>query len=462
MDKRESNNLEKKSSLSDLDRIVEIICSFANKKGGEVLIGVNNDDSIKGVQVGKDTIEKISNKIINHIDPNIYPEIEIENKDGKDIIKIKVDESKNKPHTAFSKPFIRIGDTTRVMKRDEYEKLLLEKNKYKMYFDEQICEGASIKNIDEEKVKWFLEKASYERRLNIEPKTPVKEALERLKLTKNNELTNASVLLFGKNPQEFFMQSETRCARFKGTEPIEFIDMKIFGGNIIDQVDNAEKFVLSHIKKAAKIVMFKREEVWEYPPNAIREAIVNAVCHRDYFIQSNIKISIFDNRIEISDPGKLPEPLTPSILKEKHDSILRNPLIANCFFLIKNIEQWGKGTNKIVNWCIEHGLREPDFKEIGGGFEVIFYAPEDILKLIPEKGKMNLKELGLNERQIKALKLMVNERKKFYIKDYIKEFNISKRTAIRDFEKLVKKGFVIKIGTWKGAYFIAKGHVTKK
>ena len=141
------------------------------------------------------------------------------------------------------------------------------------------------------------------------------------------------------------------------------------------------------------------------------------------------------------------------MLKKKHDSILRNPLIANSFFLIRNIEQWGKGTNKIVKWCIEHGLKEPDFEEIGGGFEVIFYAPEDILKLIPDKGKIDLKELGLNERQIEALRLMLNEKRRLTIKEHASIFKVSEKTSKRDMKKLVKIGYVRKVGVKKGAYF---------
>jgi len=160
--------------------------------------------------------------------------------------------------------------------------------------------------------------------------------------------------------------------------------------------------------------------------------------------------------MEISNPGQLPEPLTPSMLKKKHDSIPRNPLIANSFFLIKNIEQWGKGTNKIVKWCVEHGLREPGFEEIGGGFEVIFHASKDILKLIPEKGKIDLKGLGLNERQIEALSLMVNEGKKFSNKEYRRSFNVSNQTFVRDMRLLKKLNLITTEGKGRSLRYRAR------
>jgi len=137
-----------------------------------------------------------------------------------------------------------------------------------------------------------------------------------LNLIKKDKLTNAAILLFGKNPQKFSLQAETRCARFKGTEPLEFIDMKVFGGNIIDQREDALEFVKEHIQLHAEIKGIERIEIWEYPIEAIREAATNALCHRNYKISSNVQIRIFDDRIEIWGCGPLPEPLTVEDLKK--------------------------------------------------------------------------------------------------------------------------------------------------
>ena len=168
----------------------------------------------------------------------------------------------------------------------------------------------------------------------------------RLNLLRREKLTNAAILLFGKNPQKFFPQAEVKCARFKGTEPLEFIDMKIFGANIIDQREDALEFVKEHIKLQAKIVGTERVEKWEYPIEAIREAITNAVVHRDYEIQSNVQIRIFDDRLEVWGVGPLPKPLTIEDLKKKHKSILRNPLIEKCLYITIFLEKCPKNTNK--------------------------------------------------------------------------------------------------------------------
>ena len=376
---------------------------------------------------------------------------------------IEVRASAEKPVFFKNHAYKRVGKTNQRISSSELRTLAKESGE-KIYWDERVCGDASLKDIEEEKVRQFLRRARFERRLEIGPDIPVKDALEWSNLIKNNKLTNAAILLFGKEPQKFFLQTKLRCALYKGRTPVTFIDLRIIEGNIIDQVGEAENFVLAHIKKAAKIVGFERQEVWEYPINALREAIVNAICHRDYSYSSDITIGIFDDRIEISNPGTLPEPLTPEDLKKKHKSIPRNPLVANAFFLIGNIEQWGEGTNKIVKWCLEHGLREPNFEEIAGGFLVRFYAPEDILSLIPEPGKIDLEEMGLNERQIEALRLMVNEGKGFTNKEYREHFGVSNWTCVEDMKLLEKHGFVIVEGKGKSTVYRASEspHESKK
>jgi ATP-dependent DNA helicase RecG len=459
----ENERLEFKESLRLKEEKCQAVSAFSNASGGSILIGVSDDGKVIGVDIGRNTLEELANYIKRNTDPAIFPSVKVLDSAGKKIIVIEVKESTEKPVFFKKHAYKRVGKTNQRISSSELRKLAKESGE-KVYWDELTCEEANLENIDEEKVRWFLEKARFERRLEISPDISVREALERLNVIKNNKLTNAAILLFGKEPQKFFLQTKLRCARYKGTTPITFIDLRIIEGNIINQVEEAENFVLSHIKKAAKIVGFKRQEVWEYPINALREAIVNAICHRDYAYSSDITIGIFDNRIEISNPGTLPEPLTPEDLKKKHKSIPRNPLVADAFFLIRNIEQWGEGTNKIVKWCLEHGLREPDFEEIAGGFLVRFYAPEDILSLIPEPGKTDLEKLGLNTRQIEALRLMVNEGKVFTNKEYREHFGVSNWTCVDDMKLLEKHGFVIVEGKGKSTVYRASEspHESKK
>ncbi|MCL0038439.1 hypothetical protein M1N10_05450, partial [Thermodesulfovibrionales bacterium] len=283
-------------------------------------------------------------------------------------------------------------------------------------------------------------KAKTERNLKIDENLSASELLGRLELVKNGELTNTAVLLFAKNPQKFFLQAETRCARFKGIKPVKpFIDMKIFGGDIFDQVDKSLNFVLDHISMAVWLIPGQpaREERYEYPPNAVREAIINAICHRDYLLASNMQIRVFDDRIEIWGCGPLPEPLTPDDLKRKHRSIPRNPVIAKCFFLIKYIEQWGTGTNDMITACINWGLPEPEFELITG--DLVVTIRKDIYT------ENYLKTIGLNERQTKAV-MDVKGRNEITNAEYRKLFGISDRTALRDLTVICEKGIFQKVG----------------
>ncbi|MBA7670997.1 hypothetical protein ES703_79146 [subsurface metagenome] len=397
---RETESIELKSSLSKLEEIVEVISSLSNTKGGKVLVGVSNTGRILGVKIGEDTVERLTNKIAQNTDPKVQPRISIQEINKKNIIIIDVKESVDKLVLALGRPYKRVGKSTVRMSKDEFVRLILEKHKDKLRFDNQICEGASYDDIDEKKVSWFLKKAKTKRGLDIDENLPIEEILMRLKLGRNKKLTNAAILLFGK-PQNFFIQSEVKCIRFKGTDVTgKMIDLRPIGGNVIDQVIEAEKFIYDHINMTAWIESGKieRQEKWEYPPKAIREVLANAIAHRDYWSVSKVQVRIFDDRMEFWNPGRLPEGWTVKILKEKHESIPPNPLIARHFFWIKYVEEVGTGTNKMIRWCIEWGLPEPDFEYTGTSLVVTFRKS----KLTEEY----LETLNLNERQMKALEFL--------------------------------------------------------
>jgi len=268
--------------------------------------------------------------------------------------------------------------------------------------------------------------------------------LKRLELMKKGKLTNAAVLLFGKNPQRFFSLAETRCARFKGIEPLKFLDMKVFGGNIIDQVDKSLNFVLEHIPMEIFITgKPAREERYEYPPDAIREAIINAICHRDYEASSNVQIRIFDDRIEVWGCGPLPGGQTIEDLKKKHKSILRNHLIGKCFFLIKFIEEWGTGTNRIIKDCLKHGLPEPLFEEVAKDLVITFRKYRITEKILEE----------LTDRQRKIIEYL-KEHGRISRKESIEILNVSKDTVFREFNYLQEKGIIKRKGEGRNVYYV--------
>jgi ATP-dependent DNA helicase RecG len=427
----ESQTLEFKRDFTP--EIGKTICAFANTNEGVVLVGISDDGEIVGVA---DDIESRVAQVAHSCKPSIYPEIDKILHDGKIVLIVTVPLSKGVLHSFKNVAYKRVGTSDMPMSPDEV--ITFAKQARVLRYDNQACE-AERSDIDDEAVKEFTKSAISQRRLDVAASLPVEEALEKLELKIENNLSYAAVLLFGKEPQRFVLQSEVRCARFKGKDTLRFLDMKVLRGNVIEQIDNAEKFVMNHIRLEAEVRNFLREEKWEYPLSAVREAITNAICHRDYFSTANVHVSIFDDRLEVWNPGSLPPELTIDDLKRPHKSIPRNPLIANVLFFIKYIERWGTGTERIIKDTLAHNLPEPEFNSTSGGFEVVFRKAEAFLE-------------GLNERQKKAWEYLRGAHT-ITRTVYSKLCECSTTTSFNDLQDMVKKGLLQKIGKGKATTY---------
>jgi len=444
----ESDIIEFKKSVGEWREIVETVSAFSNTKGGTIFVGIDKGEIID-VTIGKGTVEDLTNKILSNTEPKIYPEITIKKLNRKNIISIKVETYPYDAVLAFGKPFKRIGKNTVRMANDEYKKRILEIHKKELYFDGQICSEVNFSELDLEKIRVFIKKAEEARKLDIGTSISEKEILLRLKLMKGDNLANAAVLLFAKRPQDIFIQSAIKCVRFKGTDVTnDMLDFKEIGGSLFSQIEEAEKFVFSNIALKAWIEdrKMERTERWEYPPKAIREALVNAIVHRDYRSRSKVQIRIFDDRIEFWNPGKLPEGWTVETFREEHTSEPFNPLIARMFFWVGLVEEVGTGTNKIVNWCKEWGLPEADFKYIGNS--IVLRFRKDIYT------EEYLRNIGLNERQIKGVSY-VKEKGKITNREYQKLNTCSRNTATNELRELVQKGITKESGKkGAGAFYV--------
>lgn len=430
----ESTTVEWKESLATAEKIINTISAFSNTEGGTVYIGVTDAGEVIGVKIGKRTVENFVNLIKQKTDPQVFPKITVKNMSGKNVIIIDVQESRDHLVLASGLPYKRVGKSTVKMSKDEYERLIIAKHKDYLYFDKLVCKGAKISDISKEKVVEFVKKAKQERGLDVDPNVSVTEILGQLKLlTKDKKLTNGAVLLFGKDTQEYFLRPELKAIRFKGyDETGEMIDFKTFTGDAITLHKNAENFIYEHIPMKAWIEKGKteRQEKWLYPPDAIREGLANALAHRLYESTGKVQVRIFDDRMEIWNPGALPPELTFAKLKRKHDSIPRNPSIAHAFFWIRYAEEVGTGTKKIVQWCKEWGLPEPKYEEAGGSFVLTFrnskYTEEDI------------DEMDISERQKKAIRYL-REHGQISNLEYRELNKISKNTATRDLSDLLER-----------------------
>jgi ATP-dependent DNA helicase RecG len=444
----ESEITEFKTSLAEWRDVVETISAFSNKNGGRVFIGVADDCGIVGADIGKKTIEKLANQIKQNTDPVTYPSIRVEEIDGKQVIVVDAIESAQKPVLAFGRAVIRVGKSNQKLGYEGIRNLALETSK--VYWDGRVCEDAGPEDIDEEKVRLFLKEARHERGLDINENTPVEEVLLRLKLLKDGGPTNGAVLLFGKDPQRRFIQSEVKCIRFKGVSVTgEMIDLRTVGGDVFGQLIEAEKFIFNNIALSAWIEEGKiqRQERWEYPPKAIREALANAISHRDYETTSKVQVRIFDDRMEFWNPGRLPEGWTVETLRQVHESIPRNPAIAKQFFWVKYIEEVGTGTNKIIEWCIDWGLPEPEFEFTGTSLVVTFRKS----RLTDEY----LEQLGLNDRQKRAI-THLKEHGKIDRKTYCDICGVGKTVAHEELADMVNKELINRVGKGRGVYYILR------
>jgi ATP-dependent DNA helicase RecG len=240
------------------------------------------------------------------------------------------------------------------MDRDEIINLL--RKTYEVSYED--AEAAPLEAIDTEKVKTFIARAR-ETRL-IHPPQDTATVLKNLGLT-NSKASLAAILLFGKNPQAYAPWAVIKIGKFTSEYERPAYEKEITG-DLVEQIEKSYAEVLSLIRKEIVVEKPARKEIYEYPPEAIRELIVNAVAHRDYSIKSPIYIKIYPDKLTIENPGGLPPGITIEDLKKPHTSILRNPKIANTLYILGYIEKWGIGTLTVIKKCIQNGNGEPTFQ----------------------------------------------------------------------------------------------------
>lgn len=246
-------------------------------------------------------------------------------------------------------------------------------------FDAAVCPDAALDDLSPEKIRNFVGIARRARGFPLAENTAPEQVLESLHLLNKGRPTHAAILLFGKEPQRFLISSEVKCARYHGTEvrkPIPFY--QVYKGTVFDLVDQAVDFVLSKINLAVGTREHGTQAPVEYemPPEVVREAIVNAVAHRDYTSNGSVQVMLFSDRLEVWNPGTLPPSLTLEKLRHPHGSVPGNPLLAEPLYLTKYIERMGTGTGDMIKLCREAGLAEPEFSLTDGFVTTIRRKPE--------------------------------------------------------------------------------------
>ena len=468
--KGESKTVEFKAKLPDKsETYMKTIIAFANTSGGKLIIGIDDNKSIIGID--KDNIFEIMDKVTNAIsdacEPQIVPDISFKTVEDKCILVIEIYPGANRPYYLKSKgkergTYIRSAATSRLADSDKIRELEMEgKN---ISWDEQICMGYEVTKEAIDKLCSDIQKYM-SLSISEEIKMPTEKQLINWKVLKkvNDKLlaTNAFVLL----TSEFFQFAKIQCALFKGITRDVFIDKKEYTGSIYEQVEAAYQFVLRHINRSSEIESLIRIDKYELPTSAIREIIINAQVHRNYMDNSCVQIAIYDDRLEVTSPGTLYGGLTlEEILNGR--SKIRNKVIAEIFNKMDLIEQWGTGIQRIINRAKEYDLPKPEFKEIGNTFRVNLYRKVDkkpIKKPIKEPIKEPIKadkNLIITSKQRKKI-----DRENLIIK-YVEEHGsisnmearqilvLAESTTKRFLKEMVKEGLLLEKGERKNRRYI--------
>lgn len=442
---KESQTVELKKSLAQLDEALKSMCAFLNYKGGFVYFGVDNKSKVYGMQVSDKTLRKISQQIHSRIKPEITAEIKEIIREGKTLIEVKIPEGNNKPYFLNGKAYKRSATENKVMPPDELKKLILEQKTTR--WDEEICKESSLQDVDRRYVKDafipLYEKVSGKKVAGV----PI-DLLKALKVIKKDKPTNAGILLFGKDPSNFFSHAHIALGRYRGIAVGgEKLDYKEFKGNLFEQIDNCATYIVEHTALMSRLIPgeVQRTDIPEYGLFSVRELVTNAVCHRDYEERGGkIIIKMFDDRVEFYNVGGLPAGITPKNITKEQFS--RNPTIASVLAKVKYIEE-SEGWDKIIEEHKEHPLH-PKKPKIQSS------ENSTLVTLFSTKEKFEKKEIiKLNKRQKKALEYM-NEHKIITNKEYRELFpEITSRTALNDLKDLIDKGLLKKEGTTKNAYY---------
>ncbi len=315
-------------------------------------------------------------------------------------------------------------------------------------FEEQPCPGVSMADIDTTAVADFIVRARRERRFPLVQDAPAADALVHLHLLHGDQPSRAAMLLFGREPQRFMPGAELRCMHFHGLavqRPVP--NYQVFSGRLFEQLDQATDFVLAALARGVgtRAQGATAPVRYEIPPEAIREAVVNAVAHRDYAAAGQaVQVSVFSNRVEVASPGALLAPLTLERLRGAHPSVARNPRLCEVLFQAHYIEKYGTGTLMMIELCREYGRPEPRFEQRDGEFVVTLWRDW----LTPSL----LARLGLNARQQQALQVLAQEGRLTNAR-YQAATGASRPTAKRDLEDMVTKRVLVPKGAGRGAHY---------
>lgn len=437
----ESEILELKRQLPNTWQVVKIMVAFCNTRGGQLIIGVEDDQSISGLsQLEVDRIlESFDQAIFNSCYPHIIPKLYVRTFDNKSVVIIEICEGMNKPYYVKADgieggTYIRVGRHTRHATPEIIQELKWQANG--IDYEKLPKYEASIEDISIGLVSSFL-KARQSRAEAILGEETLKSykivAIEQGRVYPSV----LGLLLFCKDPQQFLSEAMIICSHFRGTSGRDTIATIDCQGTLFDQFQQAIYFIEQRLNKSFIITKLQREEKLEIPIVAIREALLNMVIHRNYYIKAPSKIAIYDDRIEFFSPGNFPGRIDLDNLRSGI-TYLRNPAICKIFRELKYIEKLGTGFITIFDACNEASLKEPEIHEGPSYIKCILYREK-----VPQK------IAGVAKQDELTNILIIFKGKKLSIQEVADLLQVSRPTAVRKLNLLIERGIVERIGNTK-------------
>lgn len=429
--KEEGKTLEFKENTKSLPKIIQTIVAFANTAGGTLIIGIKDKTKeVIGLANILEEEERIANTIADSVAPLLIPSLQLHTWRDRDLLLISVSHSFG-PYYIKSKgveegTYVRFGSTNRLA--DAVTIREIQRLKEHKYFDEQPNLDCAINEINFDLARELFAKISKK----MTDRTA--KSLGLIVQHHAKELpSNGAVLLFADHYREFFPDAIIRLGRFLGMDKSQIIDQQDLEMPISTAVEPIIAFIRRHTSLAAEIGEIRRKDIPQYPPAVIREAVINALLHTDYSIKgSSIQIAIFDDRIEITNPGCLPFGLSFEAALSGV-SQLRNRVIGRVFRELNLIEQWGSGLGRMINICEQQGIPRPKFEELGNFFRTTLYHGVNRLVLTEEWHKPIIEYLKLNKEILpkKAQEL----------------WKVTSRTASSRLKKMCEEGILVEIST---------------
>lgn len=447
------------------NRIAESIAAFANAEGGILLLGVTAKGAVTGID-DPDALEQSVLSALTHIEPPLGNTIEPEvvEYDGHSLVLVRVGRAVERVHQVEGRFLQRQGSENAPMGTVALQRLLLDRRD--LPFERMVPEGAETRDVSRAAIEQYIDDLP-----DFDPSATglqqrMSDLLRRKGIIRANDgkPTYAGILLFGREPQQWLPSAQILFAFYLDTQMGDTFQRQQIDGTLPHQIQKAESFILANMRRGVVMEGLQRIEKLEYPRAAVREAIVNAVAHRDYSIRgAETQIFMFADRIEFLSPGKLPGHVTvENILRERFS---RNEGLVQVLSDMGFIERLGYGIDRIYRLMADNGLPEPKMEETANGFKLTLYGPGDKLMLMPvtpptvPQGAGNLAKwnaLGLNPRQIDAL-MFIERDGRITNRDFQELApDVSAETLRRDLSDLVERGLLLKIGEKKATFYILK------